>query len=155
MRLLFTLMSANALSVDTRRPSVLWLKPRSNAKTQSSEGTTAFKLTSKPAETYILYRTIRGVGSGDASWPSKARHPVLNLGTFFFSFDFFCLLRPRGVRVPVLQHLVRTPRASRRVADSPKHYLRTATSLSDHHRDQSLSTLNASTMGWPKGGYAV
>jgi len=62
------------------------------------------------------------VGSTDASWPSKARHPVLNLRTFF-SLGFLCASRPRGVRVPVLQQLVRTPRASRRVAASPKYDL--------------------------------
>jgi len=28
-----------------------------------------------------IFRT-RGVGSNNVSWPSKARHPVLNLGTF-------------------------------------------------------------------------
>src|SRR6266851_8376343 len=82
-----------------------------------------------PTETYIfVHRTFRGVGSSDASWPFKARHPVLNLRPFF-SLGFFCLLRRRGVRVPVPQRLVRTPRASGRVAASPRHYLRTFTPL--------------------------
>jgi len=82
----------------------------------------------KPTEAYIFFR---GVSSSDASWPSKARHPVLNLGPFF-SLGFFCLLRPRGVRVPVPQRLVRTPRASRRAAANPKHYLPTCTSFFNH-----------------------
>ena len=47
--------------------------------------------------------------------------------TFFLVWAFFCLLRRRGVRVPVPQQLVRTPRASGRVAASPRHYLRTFT----------------------------
>ena len=79
----------------------------------------------KPMEMYIF---IRGVGNSDASWPSKARHLVLNLGTFLVG-HFFCLLRPQGVRVPVPQQPVRTPQASRRVTASPRHYLRTFTSF--------------------------
>ena len=47
--------------------------------------------------------------------------------TFFLVWAFFCLLRRRGVRAPVPQRLVRTPRASGRVAASPRHYLRTFT----------------------------
>ena len=57
-----------------------------------------------------------GWGSSKASWPSKARHPVLNLGTFSTSWAFLCLLRPRGVRVPVPWRLVETPRVSRHLA---------------------------------------
>jgi hypothetical protein len=62
--------------------------------------------------------TYIGVGSSDASWPSKARRPVLNLGTFL-SWAF-CLLRPRGIRVPVPWRLVITPRVSRRLAAARK-----------------------------------
>jgi hypothetical protein len=51
-----------------------------------------------------------GVGSNDASWPLKARPPVLNLGPFPLMGGLFGLLRPRGVRVSVPRHSVRTPR---------------------------------------------
>ena len=47
----------------------------------------------KPTEIYIF---IRGVGNSDASWPSKARHPVLNLGTFFSWAFFLPLASSRG-----------------------------------------------------------
>ena len=66
-----------------------------------------------------IFRT-RGVGSSDASRPSKARHPVLNLGTTSMSWAISCLLRPRGVRVPVPWRLVRTPRVSRHLAAAPQ-----------------------------------
>ena len=69
--------------------------------------------------THVYFRT-RGVGSSEVSWPSKARHPVLNLGTFL-SIGLFCLLRPLGVRVPVPWRLVRTPRVSGHFAASPRH----------------------------------
>ncbi|KAH9960296.1 hypothetical protein BC827DRAFT_408132 [Russula dissimulans] len=63
-----------------------------------------------------------GVGSSDASRPSKARHPVLKPRDLSFSGLFFRLLRPRGVRVPVLQQLVRTPRVSGHVAAGPIYF---------------------------------
>ena len=47
----------------------------------------------KPTEIYIF---IRGVGNSDASWPSKARHPVLNLGTIFSWAFFLPLASSRG-----------------------------------------------------------
>jgi hypothetical protein len=65
-----------------------------------------------------IFRTP-GVGSSDASRPLKARRPGKNLGTFLW-LGFFCLLRPRGVRVPVPWRLVRTPRVSRHVAAARK-----------------------------------
>jgi len=84
-----------------------------------------------PRKHILLFysRRFRGVGSGDASWPSKARHPVLNLGTFLMIGLFFCLLRPRGVRVPVLRRLVRTPRVSEHVAACPIYYSTTISTL--------------------------
>src|SRR5260221_3236217 len=60
----------------------------------------------------------------------KGKTPGSKPRTFLWAF--FCLLRPRGVRVPVPQRLVRTPRASRRAAANPKHYLPTCTSFFNH-----------------------
>ena len=42
-------------------------------------------------ETCIFSSTLRGVGSSNASRPSKARQPVLNLGTISYHFGLFSM----------------------------------------------------------------
>ena len=67
----------------------------------------------------VHYIFIRAIHSSDVSRPSKARRPVLNLGPFY-ELGFICLLRPRGIRVPVPWRLVITPRVSRHLAAAPQ-----------------------------------
>ncbi len=60
----------------------------------------------------------------------------------------FCLLRPRGVRVPVPWRLVRTPRVSGLVAAAPKHAIYTTTHTCSSFRPPSNNVipLASSTM---------
>ena len=100
-----------------------------NVKTWSSEATMI--LASEPTETCVF-------SSQNCPWGGQRRRVLAIEGKTpvskppdLFWFGLFCLLSPRGVRVPVLRQLVRTPRVSRRVAASPKHYLRPFTYFLD------------------------
>jgi hypothetical protein len=54
---------------------------------------------------------------------------------------FFCLLRPRGVRVPVPWRLVRTPRVSGLVAAAPKNAIYTTTHICSSFRPPSNNVI--------------
>ena len=97
----------------------------------------------------IIYIFRNRVGGQQRRVPAiEGKTPGSKPRDLSMRWAFFCLLRPRGVRVPVPWQLVRTPRVSGLVAAAPKPAIYTTTHIYYSFRPPSTTLFLSRVQPW-------